>query len=77
MADPAAYLTTRDVADRLGLAKTDSVLAWIAAGTLPAVNVSSGPGRPTSRIASAELDTFLAGRRAVPTHPPHPPAEAG
>jgi excisionase family DNA binding protein len=66
VADPT-HLTTRQVADRLGLADTDAVLAWIAAGQLAAVNVSAGPGRPTWRIAATDLDTFLAGRRAVPT----------
>jgi hypothetical protein len=62
----AAFLTTRDVADRLRLAKTDAVLIWIHAGQLAAVNVSAGAGRPTWRIPAGALDEFLAARRAVP-----------
>jgi excisionase family DNA binding protein len=63
--DPT-YLTPRQVADRLGLARTDAILTWIASGHLHAVNVSTGPGRPTWRIASADLDSFLAARRSAP-----------
>jgi excisionase family DNA binding protein len=62
----AAFFTPRDVADQLGLTKTDTVLTWIHTGELPAVNVSAGAGRPTWRIDPADLERFLAGRRAAP-----------
>ena len=65
MTDPA-YLTPREIATMLGLTKTDAILSWIADGSLAAVNVSTGPGRPTWRIASADLDSFLAARRSAP-----------
>jgi hypothetical protein len=42
------------------------VLAWIHGGELAAANVSAGSGRPTWRVSEADLDRFLAGRRAVP-----------
>jgi hypothetical protein len=66
---PDAYLSPRAVADRLGLAKTDAVLAWIHTGELRAINVSAGPGRPTWRIAPEDLELFLAGRRTRPATP--------
>lgn len=65
-APPAAYLTVRQVADRLALAKADTVLRLIRAGALPAVNVSAGAGRPTWRISPEALGEFLAAHRAVP-----------
>lgn len=67
-----AYLSPRGVADRLGLAKTDTVLAWIASGELAAVNVGTGTGRPTWRIAAADLAAFLQRRQAVPALKPGP-----
>lgn len=66
----AAYLSPGEVADRLGLAKAAPVLAWIHAGELPAVNVGTGTGRPTYRVALADLDAFLERRRAVPAARP-------
>jgi hypothetical protein len=60
------------VADRLGLAKTDPVLSWIHAGQLPAVNVGTGTGRPTWRIAEADLAAFLERRQASPVLKPMP-----
>ena len=63
---PADFLTPAEVAARLRQSKTDAVLKLIHSGLLPATNVSAGPGRPTWRIAAADLDAFLAGRRAVP-----------
>jgi len=64
----SAYLSPRAVADRLGLAKPDSILAAIHAGELDAVDVSRpGAKRATWRIAQSALDKFLESRRAVPT----------
>jgi hypothetical protein len=62
----AEYLTVRQIADRLGLAKVDGILAAIHAGDLIASDVSASPGRPTWRIAAEDLDRWLASRRAVP-----------
>jgi hypothetical protein len=61
-------LTPADVAERFGLAKPDGVYALIRSGQLAAVNVGSDPnGRPTWRIAEADLLAFLAARRPRPT----------
>ncbi|HEX3152825.1 MAG TPA: helix-turn-helix domain-containing protein [Gemmataceae bacterium] len=67
-----AYLSPRAVADRLGLKKTATVLAWIRAGHLLASNVGAGSDRPTWRIAASDLDAFLERRRAVPAAKPAP-----
>jgi excisionase family DNA binding protein len=61
----ADSLTVRQVADRLGYAKTDVVLRLIHSGRLPASNISSGR-RPTWRIAAADLDAFMAAGRTRP-----------
>jgi hypothetical protein len=66
---PDAYLSPQTIADRLGLAKVDRVLSWIHSGELVALNVSARPGRPTWRVAAADLDRFLAGRRTRPATP--------
>jgi hypothetical protein len=72
MSDPNdSYLTPRSIADRLKLAKTDAVLAWIHSGQLAATNIGTDPtGRPTWRIAPGDLAAFLEGRRAVPRDKP-------
>jgi hypothetical protein len=49
----------------MGHRKTDAVLKLIHTGQLRAVNVSAGK-RPTWRIDPADLEQFLADRRAVP-----------
>lgn len=60
------YMTPADVATQLGLAKPDAVLAWIRTGELSAINVgTTWGGRPTWRIAEADLEAFLASRRAI------------
>jgi hypothetical protein len=60
------HFTVRQVRERYGIVKDDVVLAWIHSGELRALNVSSGKGRPTWRIAAADLDAFEERRRAVP-----------
>ncbi len=62
----SVMLTVREVCGQLALAKPDSILAAIRSGELIATNISSGPGRATWRIDPADLETFLANRRAVP-----------
>jgi hypothetical protein len=71
-ADTPQYLSPGDVAERLGLAKTAPVLAWIHAGQLAAVNVSVGKKRSTYRIGPADLAAFLERRRVVPKRAPEP-----
>jgi excisionase family DNA binding protein len=67
VSDPP-FLTVQQIAERLGLMKSDVVLAWIKSGELPAHNIGTNPGgRPTWRIALVDLDGFLERRRAVPT----------
>jgi excisionase family DNA binding protein len=71
----APLLTVADVATHARV-KADTVLAWIHAGDLRAVNVASpGCKRPRWRIEPAELDKFLAAREAVP--PPAKKKRAG
>lgn len=63
------YLTPGAVAKVLSLSKTDKVLAWIKTGELVAVNVAAKPGgKPRWRIASDELEKFLAKRSAGSRH---------
>jgi len=63
-----AKLSTRQVAERLGLGRnTDKVLGWIRSGELPAINVArKTAGRPRYRIDVADLETFVQGRRVRP-----------
>ncbi|MCY2987629.1 MAG: helix-turn-helix domain-containing protein [Planctomycetota bacterium] len=72
MSETPAYLTASECAVLLRC-RQSKVLAWIRAGELPAADVSEHPGTGKARwrIAKADLDAFLAGRR------PTPPATAG
>ncbi|MSR55803.1 MAG: DNA-binding protein [Gemmataceae bacterium] len=63
------YLTVQTVADQLTV-KQQAILDWIRTGQLVAVNVGRGTERPRWRIASTDLDAFLAGRRATPAVKP-------
>jgi hypothetical protein len=63
---PDSLLIVSEVQSRLRFAKPDQVYALIKTGKLPASNVSPGSGRPCWRITVADLEAFLAGRRAVP-----------
>jgi hypothetical protein len=63
---PARALTSRDVAQRYGVDQ-HTVLAWIAAGLLPAVDVRRpGAARPRWRIEEADLAEFRRRRSATP-----------
>jgi hypothetical protein len=63
----AVYLDLGTIAARLGLGSTDVISGWIRAGELIASNVGTNPdGRPTWRVAEADLNEFLAARRAKP-----------
>jgi excisionase family DNA binding protein len=66
MADPTipAFLTVRQVADRL-VVSCDIVRALIANGKLPASDVAASSGKKRWRVALADLEQFLAGRRNV------------
>lgn len=66
------YLTPRQVADLLQLAKPEQVRDLIHSGALPAVNVSSGTKRATWRIDPAALAAFIAARTTSPPAPPLP-----
>jgi excisionase family DNA binding protein len=58
-----SWLTPTQVAEQLGC-DTSNVWSWIAAGQLPAVDVSKGAhGRPRWRIDPNELQAFLLKRR--------------
>lgn len=75
-AEPA-YLTVREVQTRLRLGKPDAVLAAIRSGRLAALNVSSGSGRPTWRIAEPDLAAWLASLKSQPpTKPTRRPKRA-
>jgi len=67
---PPEFLTPAVVAARLGLDKVDQVYRLIGSGELGAVNISSGPGRPTWRINEADLQVFLQRRRSCPAPKP-------
>lgn len=74
------YLTPGEAAEEINI-RVQSILAWIASGELAASDVSTKPGgkRPTWRIARADLELFLASRRAVQTKPasrPRQPVDA-
>lgn len=65
-----AYMTVRQVADRLSLRKADSVLGLIHAGALPAADVSCpGSKRPCWRIDPADLERFLLSRQTRRAEP--------
>ena len=63
---PDKFITPRAVADLLGLAKTDAVLAWIHTGKLRAVDLSAGTGRPRWKVRESDLAEFLKSREAAP-----------
>lgn len=62
------YLTTRQAATKLKVS-VDHVVALIHSGSLCGIDVSTGR-KPRWRIASADLDAFIAAR----THKPIPAA---
>jgi hypothetical protein len=61
-----AFLSVGQVLERLGLKDKCVVLDLIHAGHLRAVNVSTGPKRPTWRISPEDFNRFLEARQAVP-----------
>ena len=67
------WLTVREVADRFRISR-DTVGRWIRAGLLPAVDVSfncrPGSHRPSWRINSENLGSFLETRANIPPLPP-------
>lgn len=63
MSERTQLLTTRQVAERLGL-KPDTILDYIRRGLLPALNVASGERKlPLYRIAEADLESWIEQRR--------------
>lgn len=65
----AAYLSVAQAAVELAT-RQHTVLAWISSGELPASNIAPQRGtRPRWRIARADLELFLASRRAVQPAP--------
>ena len=65
-------LTVEDVADRYGVSGA-TVLGWIRAGELRAVNVSRSrhSRKPRWRVSTTALEAFEAGRSAT-AEPPAP-----
>lgn len=61
------WLTVHQVTDATGVSE-ETVLRWIAAGELPASNVTAEPypKRPRWRVSSQALLRFMERRRAVP-----------
>jgi excisionase family DNA binding protein len=73
---PGPHLTTRDVADRLGVS-TNFVVEEIQAGRLQALVIRRAGVRTLYRVSDANLDTYLAryqwtstglAERAEPSH---------
>ena len=65
----ATILTVADVSERYGVGQ-HTVLAWIASGTLAAVDVRRpGAKRATWRILPAAIGAFEAARTATPPTP--------
>jgi excisionase family DNA binding protein len=62
----AATLTVSEAAKLLRVSR-DKGLAWVNSGRLRAVNTAGGQGRPSYRIARADLEKFLNGRTRRPT----------
>lgn len=61
-----ASTTPSKIAKEIGV-QYSTVLAWIHARQLPALDISSGSGqKPRYRISRHDLDAFLASRRTVP-----------
>lgn len=59
-------LTVRQVAERYGV-NVSKVLAWIAAGTLLAVNIAQrSGGRPRWRITTEAVEQFELARSSAP-----------
>ncbi|MSR59447.1 MAG: DNA-binding protein [Planctomycetaceae bacterium] len=57
--------TVPEIASTLRV-KPHRVLAWIHAGTLPAIDLNAGLGKPSWRVRADDLDVFLAGRTVYP-----------
>lgn len=49
--------------------KQARVLAWIHTGTLLAVDLNAGLGKPSWRVRADDFDAFLAGRTVYPKAP--------
>jgi len=65
-AEPRVKLTPPELAKRLGVSP-EKILAWIASGELPAVNVALRlGGRPRWRIDPADVADFERRRSAQP-----------
>ena len=62
--------TVRDICNRFGVHE-QTVLAWIHAGELKAVNVGVAPGKkkPRWRVTQEALTAFEASRQATPPPP--------
>jgi excisionase family DNA binding protein len=65
----AATLTVSEAAKLLRVSRA-KVLGWINSGRLRAVNTAGGQGRPSYRIARADLEKFLDGRTRQPDAKP-------
>lgn len=61
------YLTTKEAAAMLRVSR-DTIRSWIHTGSLVAVNLAPRGNRPSFRIATEELETFLR-RRQVKERP--------
>ena len=62
----ARLLTPAEVAERLTV-ELDHVRLLIKRRLLIAVNVGTGPKRPTYRVEEEELEAFIESKRAAPT----------
>ena len=59
--------TIKQVCDRLGIVKPDTIYSLIRSGALRASNIAVDPaGRPCWRISQEALDDFLAARQSRP-----------
>jgi excisionase family DNA binding protein len=68
-ADEQTTLTVRRAAARIGVAY-DTVLDWITSKQLKASNIGKGKVKARYRIAVADLESFLAGRKPEDATPP-------
>lgn len=67
---PSRFMDVGEVADTLGVHRA-TVLAWIKAGDLPAVNVTVGDNAKKNhfRIKRIEFEAFVAKRSTVAADP--------